>query len=298
MKKIEKDYDVGIIIGRFQVDNLHEGHVDLINHVCSQHQKVVMFLGLSPCKCTTANPLDFETRKKMINDLYPDILIQYIKDVHSDELWSKRLDEQIEDLTGANQSVCLYGSRDSFISHYHGIHATVELEQEVFISGTDIRKKISNKTKGSPDFRHGVIWAAYHQWPKAYPTVDVAIFNEDKTKILLGKKPNEAKHRFIGGFVQPGDTLEQSVRRETMEEANIEITEPQYVKSFVVNDWRYRSEMDKITTSLFMAQKQFGKPQPGDDISELRWFDFGEELLDEITDEHKPLLSELIVRMG
>ena len=33
-----KDYDIGVIIGRFQVDELHDAHVDLINEVLSRQE--------------------------------------------------------------------------------------------------------------------------------------------------------------------------------------------------------------------------------------------------------------------
>lgn len=31
--KNQKEYDVGVIIGRFQVHELHEGHVEILDHV-------------------------------------------------------------------------------------------------------------------------------------------------------------------------------------------------------------------------------------------------------------------------
>ena len=46
--KTNPSTDVGIIVGRFQVDELHDAHVDLIQYVFDQHPKVIIFLGLSP----------------------------------------------------------------------------------------------------------------------------------------------------------------------------------------------------------------------------------------------------------
>ena len=64
-------YDVGVIVGRFQVPELHPGHIDLIQTVCDAHDKVVIFLGLSPLMVTRENPLDFESRKQMILAKFP-----------------------------------------------------------------------------------------------------------------------------------------------------------------------------------------------------------------------------------
>lgn len=265
--------DLGIIVGRFQVPELHEGHKDFINFIKNRHEKVVIFLGLSPLKCTINNPLDFEARKQMLLEFDKNLTVLYIKDTMDDRVWSEKLDEMISDLLGPNQNAILYGSRDSFIKHYFGKFKTYEYEQKIFISGTDIRNKISAKVKASKDFRHGVIWATNNQWPIAIPTVDMAIFsNENKDELLLGRKKNENKYRFIGGFVSPKETFEEAAIRESNEETNLEIGNLQYLKSFFIDDWRYKNEKNKITTAFFMAQKIFGRPEPGDDIYELRWF--------------------------
>ena len=157
--------DVGIIVGRFQVDELHEAHLKLISTVVETYPKVIIYLGLSATKCTINNPLDFESRKQMILKSFPDVNVLYIKDVPSDKIWSHRLDESIDDIKGPTQSVILLGGRDAFIRHYQGKYDTYELKQQTFVSGKEIRKKISNKVKSSADFRKGVIWATMNQWP-------------------------------------------------------------------------------------------------------------------------------------
>lgn len=294
MKKIEESYDVGVIIARFQVDELHDAHLELIQYVVDRHPKVIIILGLSPCKCTVNNPLDFESRKQMILEKFPEVIVVYTKDCHSDVLWSQNLDERLDDIIGANQSVVLYGGRDSFIKHYFGKNPTIELEQMAFISGTARRKALSNKVKGSADFRHGVIWATQNQYPKCFPTVDIALLNENHTRILLGRKRYEKEFRFPGGFVMPGQTLEDTAVRETKEETGVDIQNPCYVGSFVIDDWRYRSEVDKITTTLFVTDEISGRPCPGDDIAEVRWFEYGEELLGQIRDEHQQLFEAVL----
>jgi bifunctional NMN adenylyltransferase/nudix hydrolase len=297
MKKVQKpSADVGVIVGRFQVHELHDAHLDLIQSVCSEHEKVIIFLGLSPLMVTQNNPLDFESRKQMIFDKFPNVIVLYIKDSHSDTVWSADLDEKIKDILGPNQSVVLYGSRDSFISHYHGKYPTQELIQEVYISGTEIRKSISKKVKASPDFRAGVIWAAGNTYPTCYPTVDIAIFNDDYTKLLLARKPKEDKYRFVGGFADPkSENYEADARREVAEETGLEVSDPKYIGSFSVNDWRYRHEVSKIKTLFFIVKMVFGRPQANDDICEVRWFNFDETTRQYIIEGHLPLFDKLMV---
>jgi len=294
LEKHEKE-PVGVIVGRFQVSYLHEGHRVLIKKVLKKHSRVILFLGLSPVKCTVNNPLDFESRKKMILKEFPMVTVLYIKDTKEDDVWSKKLDEMIIDIIGPNQKAILYGGRDSFIKHYFGRYPAKELKQDKFISGTEIRLKISSRIKDSEDFRTGIIWATQNQWPQSIPTVDIAIFNEDYSEILLGKKKDEYKYRFIGGFVPPNETWEETVIREVKEETGLEVSSLRYIKSFVIDDWRYRKEINKITTTLFSCIISSGKPTPDDDIHELKWFNIKEINIDkDIVYEHKEMMNYLL----
>jgi bifunctional NMN adenylyltransferase/nudix hydrolase len=280
MKEVRDEFDVGVIVGRFQVPELHDAHRELIQHVCDQHDKVVIFLGVSPLRSTRNNPLDYEARRQMIQSAFPDVNILYIKDQFSDRVWSRTLDTMILDVTTPAQSVVLYGGRDSFINCYepHGKFFTRELEQTTYISGKEIRRSVMRaSTRGSDDFRAGAVWAAFNRFPTVFSCVDIAVWNDDYTKILLGRKPNELKWRLFGGFVDVADTsLEAAARRETREEAGINVTDPVYVGSFPVPDWRYRGEVDTIMTTVWEVKHLNGQPTPGDDISEVRWFDIGD----------------------
>lgn len=289
--RVKENYDVGVIVGRFQVPELHDAHMALVRSVQERHSKILVFLGLSPLMVTRENPLDFESRKQMILAEFPDVSVLYIKDVNNDQVWSKRLDEQIQDLISPSQTVVLYGGRDSFVNHYFGKFSTRELQQDVWISGTEIRKSISQKsTKADPAFRAGVVWAAYSRFPTCYPTVDVAILNDDGTKLLLGRKQFEDKYRFIGGFADPkSDSYEADAIREVKEETGLDIDDPQYIGSFIVDDWRYRGEVDKIKTLLFIVNAT-GNPKPDDDIYELRWFDLNTLDVSDVVSTHEPLL--------
>jgi len=291
--------DVGVIVARFQVDNLTEGHMDLIKQVVDSHYKTIIVLGLSPVKCSMYNPLDFEARRAMILDKFPDVSVLYLNDTYSDIEWSNKLDNLIKHMTGPKDNVYLYGSRDSFIKYYSGKYECIEIEQTVYVSGTDVRRVVSKQVKKTPDFRKGVIWAVNNQYPKSIPTVDACIFKMDNNgniKVLLGKRNVEPKYRFIGGFVPPGETWEQTVVREVKEETGLDIckTDLAYVGSFVVDDWRYRKEVDKITTTLFIVKYSGGTPKPNDDIDELRWFPLDEVVIWNVVDEHKPLMESIL----
>jgi bifunctional NMN adenylyltransferase/nudix hydrolase len=285
--------DVGVILGRFQVNKLHDAHIDLIDTVVDQHAKVIMFLGLSPLIGTIENPLDFEARKQMMQEKFPNINVLYIADMESDKEWSKKLDKQISEICGPKQTVALYGGRASFIDKYEGIHECVELKQTTFVSGTTIRKSISNEVKATEDFRTGAIWSTWNRFNNAVPTVDAAILSEDNKSILLARKPNATLYRFPGGFADTGETYEQAVRREVHEETKLSVHDPKYISSFVVDDWRYKNEQVKITTLFFEVKYISGKPEPSDDIEELRWFVINNDLKQYISPDHLPLFEHI-----
>jgi len=292
LEKTDKN-DVGVIIARFQSHELSEGHRNLIKSVQDRHQQVIIFLGLSPLRNTHRNPLDFKSRQKMIWEVFPDVDVLYVDDQSSDEVWSAKLDAQIAKFTKPGHTATLYGSRDSFISHYKGKRPTCELEPDTFVSATQIRKQISISYPPTKDFRAGMIAATASRYPTCYQTVDVAIFNE-KNEVLMVQKPNESNWRFPGGFSDVNSpSLEADAKREVQEETGVEVDEIKYIGSALVDDWRYRSEVDKIKTAFFKVKYVFGRPEGKDDVAFAKWFKVNDLTTANVMPEHHILLTML-----
>lgn len=289
--------NIGIIVGRFQVANLHLGHLKLIKSVMEAHQRVAIFLGTTEAMSTKNNPLDFLTRKLMIQEHFPEIAILSVPDTSQDEEWSRELDQRIKEVFPIGNPI-LYGGRDSFIQYYTGKYDTKALPPHQSISGTEHRQQISNEVRSSADFRAGIIFGLANQYNKVHPTVDMAIFykKEGKTEILLGRKAKENLFRFVGGFVDPleDESLEKAALREAKEETGLDLKSAEYVCSMKINDWRYRKEHDKIITTLFKTEVQAKTGKPQDDIAELKWFDIADLSEEDIIFEHKALFTKLI----
>ena len=303
LKTIEESAEVGVIVARFQVPELHEEHKALIQRVVTTHPRVIVILGLAAdaCKCTFNNPLDFPTRKAMLEQEFPSIEVLYIKDVGNNEIWSRDLDRIIHTQIGPSQKVVLYGGRDSFVPHYKGGFAAIELVPNRIISGKEIRRNVGVKCKNTKEFREGVIWAVENQWPSALPTVDVAIVDKNTKSVLLIRKSNKTQYQFVGGFASPNAAdYEEDAAREVQEETNLECKDYTYIGSAKINDWRFRSEKNKIKTIFFAAEYVSGTPQVNDkieNIAELRWVPLKELKEEMFIEEHTVLFRLLTERV-
>ena len=290
------DYSIGVIIARFQVHELHEGHINLIDKVFSHHKKVIIFLGIPVIGNSKSNPLDYASREAMIKGTYPNAIVLPLRDQRSNARWSQELDSQIKVPFG-ELSALLYGSRDSFIPYYEGKYQVRELSTDVLYSGTEVRNRVSKEILASSDFRAGVIHATYAARPVTYPTVDIVVYN-NKGQILMAKKPNENNYRFIGGFVDRDDAnWETAAKREFAEETggNAVISDVKYVASGAIKDWRYSKSESGIMTTLFCAKYLWGAIQPSDDIFSLHWLLPSDINIDtDIMEEHQDLYGSLL----
>lgn len=291
-----EDYEVGVIVARFQIDRLHTGHRALIDSVFEHHKKVIIFLGV-PAKDkggTRRNPLPYAAREKMVKAEYPEAIIMPIQDRRSNEAWSKELDNQIK-IPFGNSKALLYGARDSFLEHYCGKNDYTELTSDIYYSSTIVRKGISEQIPASEEWRAGAIYAVYDRYPVAYPTVDIIPYNK-RGQILLAQRENSTMWRMIGGFVDPTDkSLEDAAARELSEEAGLwERGGMEYVTSGQVDDWRMRGDEDSILTTVFKCEHLFGRPVPDDDIHAVKWWNIDElegNIDKIIVEEHRPFLE-------
>lgn len=299
---VEKaEEEIGVLVGRFQVHRLHDAHRSIINYVVDRHEKVILFLGVSPTTPNPDDPLEFTARKAMIEEEYGNsIQVIPIMDVRDDITWSQTLNRKIREVFPHGKAR-LYGGRDSFIQHYAGTHPTTELESDSkFNAGTAIRKQVAAGSRSSEDFRAGAIYATTNRFPISYSTVDIApIQGED---IILARKPTETKFRLCGGFVDPTDlSLEDAALRELKEEMGINlVVDPSsvcYILSRRINDWRYPGR-DKIMTHLFTVTVKWGHAVASDDICEVKKFNIADlknkDLSIMIVEEHVPLVQAVI----
>lgn len=144
---------VGAIIARFQVQQLHEGHLHLIRTAMKQCPEVVFLLGVA-FKSSAANPLPFPFRREMILERFPGVTVIPLFDRKTNEEWSRDVDNILSEYG----DVTIFHSRASFKDSYSGRLPLQEVEEVPEVSGTTVRKSITPEYR-NPSFRAGIIYA-------------------------------------------------------------------------------------------------------------------------------------------
>lgn len=103
-------------------------------------------------------------------------------------------------------------------------------------------------------------------YPRISPAVIMSVIDGDR--ILLAHAPHfpTGMYSTLAGFVEPGETMEQAVQREIMEEVNLLVDDITYLGS---QPWPFpHSMMVAYTTRFVGGQLQVNK----DELEDARWF--------------------------
>ena len=103
-------------------------------------------------------------------------------------------------------------------------------------------------------------------YPRTDPAVIVAV--SDGARLLLGRQASWPARRYstLAGFVEPGETLEQTIVREVFEESGVRVRACRYLAS---QPWPFPSSL----MLGFMAEAEPDDPRPNDEeLEDARWF--------------------------
>jgi NAD+ diphosphatase len=78
--------------------------------------------------------------------------------------------------------------------------------------------------------------------PRTDPVVIMLVIDRAGDRVLLGRQPSWPPGRYsaLAGFVEPGESLEDAVAREVLEESGVEVTGARYVSS---QPWPFPSSL-------------------------------------------------------
>ena len=102
-------------------------------------------------------------------------------------------------------------------------------------------------------------------YPRTDPAVIVAI--TDGERLLLGRQASWPPRRYstIAGFVEPGETLEQAVAREALEETGVRVRRCRYAGS---QPWPFPGSL----MLGFFADAHPDEVRASDELEDARWF--------------------------
>ena len=106
-------------------------------------------------------------------------------------------------------------------------------------------------------------------YPRVDPAVIVAV--SDGERLLLGRQASWPPRRYsvVAGFVEPGETLEQTVVREVLEETQVRVRSCRYLGA---QPWPFPGAL----MLGFAADAEPDPPQVDGELEEARWFDLEE----------------------
>jgi len=105
----------------------------------------------------------------------------------------------------------------------------------------------------------------HEQFPRIEPAIIVLISKGDRC--LLSRKANWPPNVYstLAGFVEPGETIEEAVKREMLEEANIRVTNIQYQGS---QPWPFPASLMLAFTATAINEDI----RLDDELEDVQWF--------------------------
>ncbi|MFM8332276.1 MAG: NUDIX hydrolase [Candidatus Methylumidiphilus sp.] len=92
-------------------------------------------------------------------------------------------------------------------------------------------------------------------------------------KLIIGVRGNDPQKGMLdmpGGFIEFGETAEEALAREVLEEVNIAIADPVYLTS-APNDYLYADVLYKTTDPFFVCKvEDISTLKAGDDVADYR----------------------------
>ncbi len=120
-------------------------------------------------------------------------------------------------------------------------------------------------------------------------TVDAIIELADGKLVLVKRKYPPAGWAIPGGFVDPGESLAEAVRREAREETSLDI---EVVSIFHVYSKPWRDPRGDTVSVVYCARAE-GCPEAGDDAAEAVAF-APDDLPDVIAFDHRKIIQQFL----
>lgn len=195
---MNKPYDVGLICGRFQT--FHKGHEKLINTGLLLCDRLLILIGSAQECGTERNPLNINTRTKMLKTIYgddPNIMIYGLADMTNENdicpEWGKYLLSNADRYIYKVPEVMIYGNDESRSRWFNVEDLSYMTEviinrSELNISATMLRElMVQDRRREWMELVNPKLHKMYDELRNELLTVD---FYRDKLNRILNPKEN------------------------------------------------------------------------------------------------------------
>ena len=130
------------------------------------------------------------------------------------------------------------------------------------------------------------------EYKKPSITADIFIYDENQNFILIKRKNNPFKDSWAlpGGFVDYGESLENTAIREAKEETSINIHD---LKQFKVYSEPTRDPRGHTITLTFLAKGNMDERKANDDAKDINIFSWGDLENIKLAFDHMKILNDI-----
>lgn len=306
--------NIGIIIGRFQVPFLHEGHKLLIQTALDKSDKVIVLLGSANRAPSPRNPFNFTHRAETISKCFPNSVVCYpLNDyLYSDSQWMTDVALTISKVTKGTDRITLFGhfkEGNDYLTWFPQ-YKNYNVESDIKIDGTAIR---NDNIYLLPNSVQQDI-AAYdmekehfkdYKYPEALNICCADTVLECAGHVLLIRRkyaPGKGSWALPGGHKNNNETFLDAALRELEEETNVRVPMKilrKSIKNTMLFDNPNRSGglvrctlAVHIVIGLDPVSNTLPRANGNDDASETRWVPLNKVLNDYVMfDDHSDIIS-------
>lgn len=229
---------IGVLIGRFQVPEPHEGHRFLLKRVSEMCDQLLILVGSSNRASSVKNPYSFAYRRNKLSEIVPKAIILPLNDYpYNDSQWMVDVAKTIEYVAESSPEPVL---NISLFGHYKEGNDYLKwfpqyqfenIDSSIEVSGTEIRSAYRHLLP-----KNVQVDMAYFEKEESmfstYPYPGTLNFNcadavvECSGHVLLiqrGHAPGAGTWALPGGFKNSNETFLQAAIRELYEETNLRV---------------------------------------------------------------------------
>lgn len=117
----------------------------------------------------------------------------------------------------------------------------------------------------------------FHFYQNPVPTTGAIIINKENKILLVKRKfpPKKGYWDVPGGFIEPGESAEESLKRELKEELGISLSEISYLVSYT-SKYLYQGINYSTLCLMYATKVESQKVKVGDDVVGFEWFIHGQ----------------------